>query len=172
MRTPSLSIYLLLSFLATTNAFRLPSPALIQSRPISSIVTQLAPPLPPSLTQLNVLPPTLSSLIPSAAATLMPAIPPSLLPPKPLIPALINSLLFALSTSKISNHLTPSGLVHAFLLATGLSSFGGWAHWSTAVCYFGFGVMVTKFRMKEKTSKGIAEGERESVGRRRRRLPI
>ena len=107
---------------------------------------------------LGVVPPSLSTLIPSAAATLIPAIPSSLLPPKPLIPSLINSLLFALSTNKISNHLTPSGLVHAFILASGLSSFGGWTHWSTAVCYFTFGVSVTKFRMSEKTAKGIAEG--------------
>ncbi|GMH87644.1 hypothetical protein TrST_g6000 [Triparma strigata] len=113
---------------------------------------------------LGVVPPSLSTLIPSAAATLIPAIPSSLLPPKPLIPSLINSLLFALSTNKISNHLTPSGLVHAFILASGLSSFGGWTHWSTAVCYFTFGVSVTKFRMSEKTAKGIAEGRRGRRG--------
>ncbi len=53
--------------------------------------------------------------------------------------------------------LTPSGLIHAFVLANILLWSLGRPGYFVGVAYFLFGYAVTKFRFKEKTAAGIAE---------------
>mmetsp|Transcript_14424 Transcript_14424/g.21227 ORF Transcript_14424/g.21227 Transcript_14424/m.21227 type:complete len:323 (-) Transcript_14424:52-1020(-) len=54
--------------------------------------------------------------------------------------------------------LTPAGLVHSTALGVLLWATLGWQGWATCVCYFAFGVLVTKVKMEEKEALGIAEG--------------
>ena len=53
--------------------------------------------------------------------------------------------------------LTKAGLLHATILGTGLWTFLGIEGWSVCVIYFILGSLVTKIKMKEKESQGIAE---------------
>ena len=53
--------------------------------------------------------------------------------------------------------LTPSGLLHATILGTGLMTFLGVEGWLVCVIYLILGSLVTKIKMKEKEELGIAE---------------
>lgn len=53
--------------------------------------------------------------------------------------------------------LTKAGLLHATILGTGLWTFLGLEGWLVGVIYFILGSVVTKIKMKEKESQGIAE---------------
>jgi uncharacterized protein (TIGR00297 family) len=70
---------------------------------------------------------------------------------------LLNSVLASILKIKGTDSLTDAGLFHAFLLGWGLWSTLGVAGWVYGVAYFVFGVAVTKVKMAEKESLGIAE---------------
>lgn len=62
----------------------------------------------------------------------------------------INAILFAALSSKLSTMLTPSGLVSAMVLGTGLWATQGWKGWLFCVLYLFLGQAVTKVRFQEK----------------------
>lgn len=69
----------------------------------------------------------------------------------------LNSVLASILKIKGTNSLTDAGLFHAFLLGWGLWSTLGPIGWVYGVAYFVLGVAVTKVKMAEKESLGIAE---------------
>ena len=69
----------------------------------------------------------------------------------------LNFLLVTLLKCMGTKSLTDSGLFHSYLLGWGLWSTLGLAGWSYGVAYFVLGVAVTKVKMAEKESLGIAE---------------
>jgi len=71
---------------------------------------------------------------------------------------IINTTLFLTLRPKLMKMLTPSGLLHAFVLGCGLWSTLGWRGWSVCVAYLLMGQVVTKIRFEEKEAAGISEG--------------
>jgi len=79
-------------------------------------------------------------------------------PPLTLQALGLNSGLAAIGTAGGQKVLTPMGLAHAWALGVMLWGSLGWRGWSTCVCYFAGGVLVTKLGKKKKEDLGIAEG--------------
>lgn len=79
-------------------------------------------------------------------------------PPQTLQALGLNSGLAAIGTAKGQKVLTPMGLAHAWALGVMLWGSLGWRGWSTCVCYFAGGVIVTKLGKAKKEALGIAEG--------------
>lgn len=70
---------------------------------------------------------------------------------------IVNGGLFSLLQLSNQRSLTRDGLIHAFVLGLGLWTFLGLQGWALCVAYLIFGSVVTKIKMKEKESLGIAE---------------
>jgi hypothetical protein len=69
----------------------------------------------------------------------------------------LNAFLFAVLSQKLLNMLTPTGLMHAFVLATLLWTSIGWKGWTLCVLYLFLGQLVTKVKFADKEKRGIAE---------------
>ena len=121
-----------------------------------------------SATSLSSVPSSLSSLS-SFSASLLGKVPPALLPPPGLRPFLTMAILVAALTPKyLSRMLTPTGVIHAWLLGSLLLS-SSVTNLALGISYFLLGYAVTKLGYKRKLSLGIAEGQ--STGRDGRRGP-
>lgn len=70
----------------------------------------------------------------------------------------INVLLFTSAFPKVKTMLTPTGILHAVALGTGLWTTLGWRGWILCVFYLAFGQAVTKVRFEDKEKRGLAEG--------------
>lgn len=68
-----------------------------------------------------------------------------------------NTALALLGVAVKQRWLTPSGLLHAWVLGVALWSTLGWRGWLVCVLYLVFGSLVTKVKQTEKEAKGIAE---------------
>ena len=68
-----------------------------------------------------------------------------------------NTALALLGLAVKQRWLTPSGLLHAWILGVALWSTLGWRGWLVCVLYLVFGSLVTKVKQAEKEAKGIAE---------------
>ena len=69
----------------------------------------------------------------------------------------LNTALATTAELRGQKSLTKSGLINAWLLGNILYTFGGIEAWSMCSLYFLIGVLVTKFKIKEKEKEGIAE---------------
>ena len=77
----------------------------------------------------------------------------------PLIEATaLNVFLFTALQSKLLKLLTPTGMLHACALGSGLWFTLGWKGWTLCVAYLFLGSAVTKVKFQEKEKLGIAEG--------------
>lgn len=69
----------------------------------------------------------------------------------------INTALALLGLAVKQRWLTPSGLLHAWVLGVTLWSTLGWRGWALCILYLIFGSLVTKVKQAEKEALGIAE---------------
>mmetsp|Transcript_17346 Transcript_17346/g.20021 ORF Transcript_17346/g.20021 Transcript_17346/m.20021 type:complete len:337 (+) Transcript_17346:167-1177(+) len=69
----------------------------------------------------------------------------------------LNMVLFTLLSFKLKSMLTTAGIIHAFVLGTGLWNTLGYKGWMTCVLYLFLGQAVTKVKFEQKEKAGISE---------------
>ena len=82
---------------------------------------------------------------------------PSLTSPDPTVALAVNGIGYLALSLSNQKSLTPAGLANSAVLGLGLWTFLGAGGWSICVAYLILGSLVTKNKMAEKESLGIAE---------------